>query len=246
VPVIVTLHEVQYDCKGIRQAVLCRLEKMVVKGASAVIAHTPLQAEFINRKYNTEKAISVYMGVKDTKRFAKKGKNLLFFGMINSGKGVEYLIGAMRHLPDYRLTVAGKAVSQAYAAKLRHAASGMKNVSMKISWVSENDKKKLLSHASIMVLPYVWAPYQSAVATDAVSYGIPIIVTKIGGTWELVKASGSGEVIEPRNPKQIAEAVKKIHSGYERYIKGIRKYRHAAKWKNIAAGTIKLYNRLLD
>jgi len=30
----------------------------------------------------------------------KLGKNLLFFGILNHGKGVEYLMRAMKYLPD--------------------------------------------------------------------------------------------------------------------------------------------------
>jgi glycosyltransferase involved in cell wall biosynthesis len=245
VPIVITLHEVQYNCSGLRQKVLCVIERQIVSKADAIIAHTPMQAEFISKKYKTN-ARCVYMGVKDLKKFAMRGKKLLFFGMINEGKGIEYLIEAMKLLPDFTLTVAGKSINEKYSEKLKQLAAGRKNVKMIIGWVSEQQKKKILSDASIMVLPYVWAPYQSAVATDAITNGMPIIVTKVGGSWELVQKFCAGEVIEPRNPEQIARAAKKINSDYGTYTRGISEYRKSANWKRVAAETIKMYGKILQ
>jgi glycosyltransferase involved in cell wall biosynthesis len=245
IPVVVTLHEVQYHCRAARQMVLCMIEKAMVNGANAIIAHTPLQAGFINKKYRTDKARCIFMGVKNSKRLAKKSNKILFFGMISEGKGVEYLIEAMKLLPSYKLMVAGKAISAAYAEKLKQAAEGMKNANVKIGWATEAEKKKYLSDASMMVLPYVWAPYQSAVATDAVSYGIPIIATKVGGNWELVQEFKSGKVISHADPKAIAQAVKDVNAHYSNYLKGIEQYRKAANWDAIAKNHISLYRTLL-
>ncbi|MBN2454039.1 glycosyltransferase [Candidatus Woesearchaeota archaeon] len=246
VPVVVTLHEVHYKCTGPRQKIICAIQKAIVKKASAIIVHTPLQADFLNRKYRTGKAECIYHGLKKTERRARKGKGILFFGMINSGKGVEYLIEAMKELPGYRLRIVGKPINRDYAEKIRRAAGRAKNAEVKLGWVSEEEKKRELSKASIMVLPYVWAPYQSGVAANAVSYGIPMVVTKAGWNWEMVEKFRCGEVVEARNAGAIAAGVRKIEGRYGDYIKGINRYRKEADWAEVAKKHVKIYRKILE
>jgi len=55
VPVVSTMHEVHYSYEGynfLRKKALAFLEKEVVKKSDAIIAHTPQQKSFLERKYS--------------------------------------------------------------------------------------------------------------------------------------------------------------------------------------------------
>ncbi|MBW2981180.1 glycosyltransferase family 4 protein [Candidatus Woesearchaeota archaeon] len=250
IQVVVTLHEVQYSRKSsnipqdLKFKILQFIEKNIVKNSSKIIVHTPCQKKFLEGRYHVNNVDCVYMGLNLNKIKKKKpGKNILFFGMLNFGKGVEYLIRAMKYLPDFRLIVAGRAVRKDYKRLLMEEGKDLNNVNLHIGWVSEKDKRKYYENADVVVLPYVWAPYQSAVLHDAISYGLPVVVTKVGAVWEIVELFKCGELIKARSSKAIAEGVKKVFRTYNRYKKGIEAYRREANWEAAAKKHLEVYKR---
>jgi len=150
----------------------------------------------------------------------------------------------MRSLPDFKLVVAGRAVKRPYKELLIKEAKGLSNVKLNIGWIPEKVKQKYYEKTDIVVLPYVWAPYQSAVLHDAFSYGLPVVVTKAGAVWEIVKVFRCGEVVEAGSPKAIADGVKKVFLDYNYYKKGIAQYREEANWRQVAKKHSNLYSRL--
>ncbi len=244
IPKIVTLHEVQYSNKGLKNKILERIEKKILKYSNKVIIHTDQQAKFINKKYNTNKAKCIYMGVDIKKNNPQKGKNILFFGMMSEGKGVIDLIKAKGYLPEYRLKIAGRPVTKKYKNMVLKSAKN-KDIDIILGWISEKEKEKLYSWANMVVLPYRWAPYQSAVLHDAISYNLPVIATKVGAVWEIVDKFGLGEVTVPKNPKALAENIQKIYNNYQKYKKGLENYRKKANWKNTALEHLKAYNKVI-
>jgi len=244
IPKIVTLHEVQYSNEGLKNKILEKIEKRVVKYANKIITHTDQQAEFINRKYNTNKAECIYMGVNIRRNNPKKGKNILFFGMMGKGKGLVDLINAKKYLPNYKLKIAGRPVTNDYKKKILKAKKN-KEIELKFGWVSEKEKDSLYKWANIMVLPYRWAPYQSAVLHDALSYSIPVVVTKVGAVWEVVDKFKLGEITKPKNPNTLANSITKVFKDYSHYKKGIKQYRKEANWNEIGKKHLNLYKSLL-
>jgi len=251
VPVAVTLHEVHYKAAGLHERIVKKLEEEVIKRAAAIIVHTKGQKEFIEKAYRTKKAITIHMGVSMHPMHRKKGKNVLFFGMISELKGVEYLIGAMKWLRGYKLSIAGKAVSPKYAEELaiRLKNSGGKSISkpirMSLGWVPEGKKHEYFESSDILALPYTRNPFQSAVLHDAMSYGLPVVVTRTGPISEIVSEFQCGEVVEPRNGKALADAIKKVHAGYKKYQEGVKRYRKEANWEKAAERHIKAYRKEL-
>ncbi len=246
IPVVVTLHEVQQDTKrGLKDRILKRIEHAVIKRASRVIVHTKSQASFIKSAYGKH-AQCIYMGV-EVKRNARKSRNLLFFGLISPGKGVDLLLETMRLLPEFNLTVAGRlgdGVPQEYLEKIKRLAD-LGNVTTEFEWISDIKKDELFKNNAILVLPYRWAPYQSAVLHDGVSYGLPIVATRVGGIWEVVHDFGMGVVVDPDDAKQLAKGIKTTFLKYETYRRGIEEYRRAANWEAMAKNTIAVYQQVI-
>jgi len=247
VPVVVTLHEVQYDeeDKSFKRKVLSFIEKKIIRRAKKIIVHTPKQVEFIAKKYSTIKAEYIYMGVDARKNVPKKGKNILFFGMIGEGKGAVDLIKARKELQGFKIIIAGRPVTKEYENLLREEARNT-DIELKFEWISEEKKDKLYRWASVVVLPYRWAPYQSAVLHDAFSYGVPVTVTKTGAVWELVDEFKCGEIVEPENPKMLAEGIKNTISKYKAYSKGVERYRKEASWDEVGKKYAVMYEKILS
>lgn len=243
VPTIVTLHEVHYSTKGIRNKILSYIEKKIIEKANRIIVHTPKQKEFLEKRYKTNKIVMIYHGLNSYKIPKRKNnKNILYFGMISRGKGIPYLIDAMKYLPEYNLTIAGKFIDKKSEKEVMDA---LKRSNSKIKtdfgWIDEEKKAEYYKNANVVVLPHIWAPYQSGILHNAVAYGLPVVVTKIGAIHEMVELFGFGEIVEPRNSKAIADGIRKVFKEYKKYRKGIQEYRKVANWDVIAKQHFKEY-----
>lgn len=248
VPVVTTFHEVHTETATIREKVLGFIQKRITGKADSAIAHTAQQKEFLHMKYGKKEAYFVRMGLSLNPMHKLRDRSILFFGMLNYGKGAEYLIRAMNELPDFKLTVAGKAISQDYEQLIKETAAENKlgNVKLDIRWVPEDVKKKYLEETDIMAFPYIWAPYQSAAMHNAFSYGIPVVVTDAGAIGEVVKEFRCGRVVEQRSPKALAAGIKGVLGSYDIYQHGIGKYREEATWEKTAQRHGEIYNETLQ
>ncbi len=243
IPAICTLHEVHYDYEGynfLRKTALAFLENEIVKRSDCVIVHTPQQKRFIEKKYKTGKVECIYHGLELIEARHRKGRKILFFGKISRKKGLELLIKAMRMLPEYQLTIAGSFVDKAYEKGIRNMVDKMPNISCVFSWLSNEERWNLFREADLLVLPYLQAQYQSGPLHNAVSAGIPVVVTRTGALYEMVEHFRFGEIVE-KSPEAIAEGIKRAMKNYERYRKGLEDYRKEANWKRVAERHLELY-----
>lgn len=244
VPKIVTLNELQTSPRNLKDRIVRWFERMMIKKADKVIVYAPS-----HKKILSDKGVDVewiYYGLRPMDVIKEGGKNILFQGVINPEKGLEYLIRAMKSLPDYRLIIKGLVINPSYAKMLKNEIekNGLKNVKLGFGWITEEEKEKLYRSADIVILPYLWAPYQSAGLNEAFAYRIPVVVTRTGPINETVEKFNCGVVVEPRNPEQIAEGVKEVYKNYKNYMPGIDKFRQLANWKNVADKHLKVYEEV--
>ncbi|MBR9699257.1 glycosyltransferase family 4 protein [Candidatus Woesearchaeota archaeon] len=243
IPVIVTLHEVQYHTETIKQMALAKIEGLVVKRASRVIVHTERQKAFLEKKYAVKNVKNILMGF-NMEEMSRKGKNLLFFGMISREKGIPYLLKAMSLLKGFHLTVKGNPISNQIGEEIHNELRRCEEVDYELGWIPDKEKQASFRKANIVVLPYTWGPYQSAVIANAMEYGLPVVVSKVGAIWELVEENGLGEVVSPRNPKQIADAIKEVYINYPSYLKTIAAFRKKANWSQSAEKHYQIYKNV--
>lgn len=245
IPSIATLHEVQYECKSIKQKVLCWLEKRIVHNSTRIIVHTQKQKDFLENKYQVKNITRIYHGLELHPIAGKKGKNLLFFGLISREKGILYVIKAMKFLPDFNLNIVGSVVDRNFEKELLKELKDVKNITWKFGWVDEEERWETYRKANIVVLPHLWAPYQSGILHNSVSVGLPVVAANAGSLPEMVERFKLGEVVEKGNEKALVEGIAKVYSNYDSYKRGIHEYRKEASWGSVAKEHIKLYENLL-
>lgn len=248
IPNIVTLHEVQYDASGLRTKILAGIERRVIRNTDKAIVHTPNQKTFLDKKYRLApgKTASIFMGLSLHKEHKKRNRNILFFGLLNKRKGIEYLIRAADFLSHCRMKIYGASIDSNYTDSLRREAGRRKNIELNFSWISEKRKKSLFEWADVVVLPYTWASYQSAVLHDAFSYGLPAVVTRTGAIWEIVDAFKCGEIVNVCDEKSIARGIENVLNNYQYYKDGVMKYRKKANWAEVAKEHKKLYQEMVQ
>jgi len=247
IPVVSTLHEIHYSYDGynfLRKSVLKFLEKEVVRKSDAVIAHTPQQKKFLEQKYGKNDVFFIHLGLELLEFHRRSDLNVLFFGKISRMKGLELLLKAMKLLPDAKLQIAGSFVDKKYEKRIRKMVEDVENVSSRFGWVSDEERWKYFKNADLAVFPYLKIQNQSGALNDAVSAGIPVVVTKAGALGETVEHFKFGEIVE-KNPRAIANGIRKAFKNYGSYRKGLNDYRKEANWKAVAEKHTQMYKKVL-
>jgi len=166
--------------------------------------------------YNPHPIYDIF-GTPQKKSTARKTLNLdphepiiLYFGYVREYKGLEYLIEAF---PTIYQQTGGQLliVGEFYKNKKKYlqliAANGIQDKVVVLDKYIPNELVNIyFSAADILVLPYVSAT-QSGITQIALSYGLPCVVTNVGGLPEVIKPNKTGFVVPPRDPDAIAQAV---------------------------------------
>lgn len=137
----------------------------------------------------------------------------LFFGLIRPYKGLDLLLDAARLLPHDRqwlLAIAGEVWGggEELEVKLRDPSLGGRVVFCP-KWVPEEESRLWFSAADAVVLPYRKAT-GSAVASQALAYGLPLVATRTGGLEEVVEDGVNGLLVEPGDVMGLARALEAL------------------------------------
>lgn len=154
-------------------------------------------------------------------QFIKVGKRhwirLLFIGRLHPVKSIPTIFNAMAHLKklgiDVQLDLAG-AGDSSYEQLLRQKIN-QHQLDQQVVWhghVSENQKKTLYRNTDLFLLPSLHENFGLA-AAEAMSIGLPVIVSDQVGLAPDVLDVGAGLVIPVEDGLALAEAIKKIHEG---------------------------------
>ena len=197
-----------------------------------VVAY-PLPPVTSTRPIPEKEAVRRRMDVGPEERLA------LFLGLIRPYKGVDVLLEAFARLPEtsqWRLVVAG----EPWGGLGRNLAAQVENlhlsdrVRLKFGWIPEAEVDQLLSAADILVLPYR-SGTQSAVAPMALSRGLPVLSTDVGGLGEVVEDGVSGLLVEPGSPEALADALVGLENeGLARLAAGARASANRWTWAGYA------------
>ena len=136
-------------------------------------------------------------------------KTLLFFGLIRDYKGLDILLEAFGTLPeDYQLVVAGEPYGsfEKYRRLIDGLPCGKARIRVFPEYIRDSEVKKFFSGADLAVLPYRSAT-QSGIGAIACHFGVPLLVTDVGGLRESVEARGTGIVAASADALSVREQI---------------------------------------
>lgn len=133
------------------------------------------------------------------------GSGVVFIGRLTAQKGVNVLIDAMRQCPDEHLTIVGDGPDR---AALERSASGLRNVTF-TGMLSHAQAQQRLSQAMVLVLPSRHEG-QPNVLMEAMSLGVPVIASRVGGVADLVSDGETGLLTAPGDAHAIASGIRRI------------------------------------
>jgi len=177
----------------------------------------------------------------------------LFFGYIREYKGLDVLLEAWpsvaRARPEARLVVAGDPVrlDPARRDELEAWATRLGAIH-RFAYVPVSEVTRCFAAANVLVMPYRHVS-QSGVLFLALSLGLPVVATRVGGLPEVLREGDSAVLVAPESPAALAEALVRVlgDSGLQnRLAQGGRRVAEQHSWASIAERTESAFARLVE
>lgn len=269
IPLVTTLHEVltlrQFHYLPFVYPVYLRSKKLIVLSKSMV--------DLLIRKHRIDSGKIVFMhhGA-DIKSFNPKVSrkpfldrynledafNIVFFGFIGKGKGIDILIKAFslveKEIKDARLIIAGGPKGdneRVYFNYLKHLAKSL-GIERKIFFTDYVPLELLpscIASADIFVLPYLGGIHKSGPLHRALATGRAIIASDIPSFREVITHGYNGYLFQPANVQGLANSILELYRNEELRIKLASNARKFAEenldWEIIAKKTLKVYEEVL-
>ncbi|BCJ41995.1 glycosyl transferase family 1 [Actinoplanes ianthinogenes] len=225
IPAIVVLHTVLTHPDPLQRAVL----EQIAETAAAVVTMTDTARQRLTANYavNPRKITVIPHGAGSHAGVPREDHdrpNLLTWGLLGPGKGIEWALRALALLGDLNpapvYTVAGrthpKVLEQqgdVYRSSLVELAAELA-VTDAVDWIDAYlepaQLSKLIRSADAVVLPYdSTEQVTSGVLIEAVGAGVPVVATEFPHAVELL-ADGPGLLVPHQDPEAMALAIRHV------------------------------------
>lgn len=128
-------------------------------------------------------------------------------GRLSEQKGMEYYIQSIPMIvakyPDCRFLIIGSGEDE---AKLKQLSHDLKVEEYLVFMGYRNDVQNIMSQLDLVVLSSLWEGLPLT-PIEAYSVGKTVIGTAVDGTIEIIRDGMDGYLVEPKNPKVLAEKI---------------------------------------
>lgn len=199
----------------------------------------PLQAKAYKLNYGAVKHQAVYESVQRLS-VGSQNPHIVFSGRFDKKKNLPLVIQAMPFVlekyPNLILDIAGSGTANEVKL-LQRLVTSLKlegNVQFH-GWVDASKMSEIFSSARLLVLPSQNENFAIVVA-EALSAGVPCVISKFVGTADIVAKHHSGEVIEELTPTSVADGILKVLQGDENQYRdaAFEAVEHSLDWSKIA------------
>ncbi len=211
--------------------------RLTLKKACKIISISKSEKEFLKKYVNKKKIVVIGNGINYDKYKTGKGDNLLFIGRLVKGKGLEYLIKAIKNTRE-RLDIIGDGP---YKNELRSLIKkqGLTRQVRLHGFISESRKIEMLSKSKALILPSKYEAF-GIVLLEAMASGKPVIATRVGGIPDIVNKD-NGILVPYANVKALRRAIKKINNFKTNGRIKAKEY----DWERIYNKVLMIYNQCL-
>lgn len=172
--------------------------------------------------------------------------HLLFLGLITAQKGIYDLVDVIREIrrdlrDKFCLHIGGNGETERLQGLIDE--NDLSDLVSFEGWVSGEKKRELFSLADAYILPSYIEGLPISIL-EAMSYGLPILSTPVGGIPEVVDET-NGILFTPGDKKEMADAIKSIVGNPQiGKSKGSASREKAVRYypDNVASELIEIYN----
>jgi len=203
-PLVQTFHSTEFDRTSWPWNYILDVERAAAENADLIISVSNRTREAVMRLGADKSKIRVVYNGVDRQKFAsagmggkavddfKRGKKVvLFLGRLTEQKGpVQFLHAAAQVLtvnPNVLFVIAGKGELLPLLINMSIQLGIAHNVRF-LGYVPEEDQRKIYKVADVYVMPSTSEPF-GITALEAMSSGVPVIVSKTSGVAEIAKST---------------------------------------------------------
>jgi len=203
-PLVQTFHSTEFDRTSWPWDYILQIERAAAQNPDLIISVSKRTREQVMRLGADLKKIRVVYNGVDAHRFAtaakegqeitgiKKGRKVvLFLGRLTEQKGpVQFLHAAKKVLtknPDVLFVIAGKGELLPLLINMSLELGIAKSVRF-LGYVPEEEQRRIYKLADVYVMPSTSEPF-GITALEAMSSGVPVIISKTSGVAEIVKSA---------------------------------------------------------
>jgi glycosyltransferase involved in cell wall biosynthesis len=136
-------------------------------------------------------------------------KTIITIGRIAKNKGQIYLIKAASNLQNLNVIIIGRDWGEKDRLIRYVKENKIKNIFI-LENISDLDKIKLLSIADVFVLSSIASEAFGIVLLEAMSNGVPVVASNVGGVSDLIVEGKNGYLVRPGNVDEIERKIKLI------------------------------------
>jgi len=169
-----------------------------------------------------------------------EGPVVLCFGVVRPYKGVDVLLEAFRSVEGAELWVVGRPLGVSLPAAPR--------VRPVPRYVADAELPAFFRRADLLVLPHRSVDV-SGVLFAGLAFGLPMVLSDVGGFREIAEDYGAGRLVAPGNPPALADAINELLADPAERQRLSERARAAAagplSWDAVAARTQAVYDEVL-
>ncbi|WP_084646407.1 glycosyltransferase family 4 protein [Devosia insulae] len=216
VPYVLHLHGGDYPnfWKGDQTALSRNIRKMFAGAARVVVLGDTWRNFVISRAPEVTENIVVLPNAAAQPTLPHVGggerAHILFLGRIGDLKGVPQLgeaLHRMRHLPNWRATIAGD--GHVEAARAKAAEYGLAERVELPGWVNGARVAELIASADILVLPSFTENLPLSII-EAMASGLAVVATPVGAVPDIVKDEETGLLVPVGDVEALAAALTRL------------------------------------
>lgn len=259
IPLVCTIHATEYGRnKGLHnkiQHTIHQIEAELAAEATRIICCSRYMAEEIQQLFQPPatrvKIIPNAVRPIHVTPHSGRSQTVLYVGRLVVEKGVQVLLAAFARLshlyPEANLIIAG---SGPYSQELKSLASelGIADRVQFTGFVSETERNQLLAQSRVAVFPSLYEPF-GLVALEAMSAGVPVIVSRTGGLAEIVEDGVTGLCFTPGEVDDLLRCLVAIFQNpdwaKELSQRARAKVEQDYTWDAVAQQTLALYQEVL-
>ncbi len=236
------------------------LEKLMVKMTDAVLVHNDYQVNKYRKMEHPNVSLIGSYPTMDMIRhhsiLEPPDKKRIVFGRIGSiyrDNGIEEMLAAFRLLlkrqDNVQLFFAGR-VFEAYQDKFKNLLKGMEDNITVIGAFDSGDMPDLYRKIDISIMIYkrsLW--FQNITPTkffDSLAFGVPVIVSDMGGLKGIIKQYRCGIVVDEQDPQAVADAMETMIKQPEQISKmknnGVQAIKEKFNWDLMLKKLIDVYD----
>jgi glycosyltransferase involved in cell wall biosynthesis len=214
----------------------------VYAAADRILVHSSSIGEEVLRSFSSPKHARLQQHIRDRLRIlpngveqraarAGAGSYLLFVGRLIPIKALDVLLSALRTLPPIETRIIGDGPER---ERLERSSADLP-----VRWLgtlAHQEVIRAMEGAMALLLPSRTEVFPNVIM-EAMSLGVPVIASRIGGVPDLVDSGKTGILISPANAAELADAIRVlINDESIRREMGQRAHAKAAQfqWPNVA------------